>query len=110
MSEIEFGIDRGAPGAARPYPPHDHWESPVSTTAYYPGRISDFERAPWLPADRLADERNFLAVFVARDVARGRVDEFVVEDARAVALMHAEDMRLGDAYRAGYRAWKAAQA
>lgn len=72
----------------------------------FEARVTDFERAPWLPCIELAKERDFLANNVAEDVARGWMSDRVVRDAQAVHLMRQEDLRILIEYGAAYREWK----
>lgn len=64
-------------------------------------RVTDFERAPWLPVEQLAKERAYLGEMVARAVDRG-VAQLYATDAHDVVLMSNEDRRVGAAYREAY--------
>lgn len=77
----------------------------TSTTTYFPGRVQDFERAPWLPCLDLAQARDREANWCADYVEHGCL-ELAADKARAVRLMRDEDLRLGEAFRAAYREWK----
>lgn len=76
----------------------------------FPHRVTDFERAPWLPVGELADARNYLANCVASDVAHDYMSPRVRRDAQAVRLMRDEDTRILIAYGEAYREWKASVA
>jgi hypothetical protein len=88
----------------------DHEEHDMTTTDL---RITDFERAPWLPVLELAKTRGFYGEMCADYLLRYDVigDTYYLdvarEYARDVKAMRAEDSRIGDAYRA---AWRESQA